>query len=324
MRGRLLSLQGVKRFRCLQRSSMEFASAFQVTPSDGERPGAFATFPYDRDLVRRFRETFPRARWRREEGCWFVPGTTAVQRLNTWMAQELETLDRHADAKGRDAYFFEPLESPYLSIGEDLRVRTPYSRTIVEALRSIPWAHWNPDEKIWHVPFRSYEDLRRVWPTIEEAALRNEPEVRKRRRDEERRQGHDPFDPLQTERRRRRYPVPGDDLPPLDTPIATIPWGVVVVEDIDNHVVEEDLDAAIYPHAKAGRERYVWAHWRMPTLDEVYRAKPCREPEDPQVRESRGWWQPSRGELQERGRKLREIERARRSRQAGQKSSIGL
>lgn len=304
---------------------MEFASAFQVTLSDGGKPGAFASFPYDRDLVRRFRETFPRARWRREEGCWFVPGTTAVQRLNTWMAQELETLDRHADAKGRDAYLFEPLESPYLSVGEDLRVRTPYSHTVVETLRSIPWAHWNPDEKTWHVPFRSYEDLRRVWPVIEEAARRNEPEARKRRQDEKRQQGHDRSDPLQTERRRRRYPVPGDDLPPLDTPVVTVPWGVVVFEGIDNQVVEEAPDAIIYPHARAGGERYVWAHWRMPTLDEVYRAKPCREPEDSETRESRGWWQPSRVELQERARKLREIERARRARHhASQKSSIGL
>jgi len=46
---------------------MEIASAFQVTPSDGEKPGAYAVFPYDRDLVRRFREAFPRARWREVE-----------------------------------------------------------------------------------------------------------------------------------------------------------------------------------------------------------------------------------------------------------------
>ena len=45
--------------------------------------------------------------------------------------------DRFADEKGRDAFAFEPLESPYLTVGDDLRVRTPYSRTIVEALRSL-------------------------------------------------------------------------------------------------------------------------------------------------------------------------------------------
>lgn len=303
---------------------MEIATAFQVTLSDSDKPGAFAIFPYDRELVRRFREAFPRARWRGEERGWFVPGTTAVQRLNSWMGQELETLDRHADAKGRDAYLFEPLESPYLSVGEDLRIRTPYSHTIVEALRSIPWAHWNPDEKIWHVPFRSYEELRRLWPMIEDAARRNEPEARRRRQEEKRRQGHDAPDPVQAERRRRRYPVPGDDLPPLDVPLATMPWGVVVFEDIDSHVIEEALDEAIYPHTKADQGRYVWARWRMPALDEIYRAKPQRDPEEPVAREGRGWWLPSRGELQDRARKLREIERAQRSRHAAHKSSVGL
>lgn len=301
---------------------MEFVSAFQITPSDSERPGAFAHFPYDRDLVRRFREAFPRARWRGEEQGWFVPGTTAVQRLETWMAQELQNFDRHADAKGRDAYLFEPLESSYLTIGSDLRIRTPYSHTIVETLRSIPWAHWNPDEKIWHVPFRSYEELRSKWPVIEEAARRNEPAERKRRRDEQRQHGASPVSPIQTERRRRRYPVPGDDLPPVETPVMTLSWGVVVFEDIDHHVVGKGLDRSLYPHATEDPGRYVWAYWRMPTLEETYRARPAREAEAPSLRESRGWWLPDRGELQERARRLRELERAQRARHAAQKDSV--
>ncbi|MCG7394815.1 hypothetical protein MHY87_18100 [Microvirga sp. ACRRW] len=303
---------------------MELASAFQVTLSDGEKPGAYAAFPYDRDLVRRFREAFPRARWRGEEQGWFVPGKTAVQRLNAWMAQELATLDRHADAKGRDAYLFESLESPYLTIADDLEIRTPYSRTIVEALRSIPWAHWNPDKKIWHVPFRSYEQLRQLWPGIEEAARRNEPAERKKRREKQRRLGSEPPNPIQTERRRRRYPVTGDDLPPLNTPLATVSWGVVIFEDVDSHVIEEPLEKSAYPHVKHGPERYVWARWRMPALQEVYRAKALREPEDRVQRESRGWWWPTREELQERARKLREIERAQRSREMVHKNSAGL
>lgn len=302
---------------------MEFVSAFQITPGEGERPGAFAAFPYDRDLVRRFREAFPRARWRGEEQGWFVPGTTAVQRLNAWMAQELANLDRHADAKGRDAYLFEPLESAYLTIGDDLKIRTPYSRTIVETLRSIPWAHWNPEDRVWHVPFRSYEALRLKWPVIEEAARRNEPAERQKRREEQKRSGAAQVSPVQAERRRRRLPVPGDDLPPVETPLMTIPWGVVVFEEIDDHVIGEALDASVYPHAAADPGRHVWAHWRMPALQEIYRARPARETEERSLRESRGWWWPSRDELQERARQLRQIERAQRARHAGLKDTVG-
>jgi hypothetical protein len=300
---------------------MEIVSAFQVTPSDDEeRPGAYAGFPYDRDLVQRFRERFPRARWRTGEGQWFVPGTTAAQRLNTWMAQELETLDRHADAKGRDAFDFEPLESRYLTVADDLKVRTPYSRTIVEALRSIPWAHWDPEERVWRVPFRSYEDLKARWPEIEEAARRNEPEVRRRRREEGRAHVSEEASLLQAERRRRRHPVPGDDLPPLEFPVATGPWGVVVFDEIESDPITDPSPAEIYPQMRDEPARYVWARWRMPTLQEIYRTRPARGDEDPDVRSARGWWWASREELQERARKLREVERAQRSRNLARKA----
>jgi hypothetical protein len=301
---------------------MEIASAFQVSPADDEeRPGAFAVFPYDRELVRRFREAFPRARWRGEEQRWFVPGTTAVQRLDTWMAQELETVDRHADAKGRDAFIFEPLESPYLTVADDLRVRTPYSRTIVEVLRAIPWAHWDSEERIWRVPFRSYEELKARWPEIEEAARRNEPAARKKRR-EEKVQAPEEGSPMQAERRRRRYPVPGDDLPPVGFPLSTVSWGVVVFEDIDSEPIDAPSVADLYPHVRSDPSRYVWARWRMPSLQEIYRTKPARTEEEPELRSSRGWWWASRDELQERARKLREVERAQRSRHLARKTSV--
>lgn len=294
---------------------MEMVPAFKVSPSDDEeRPGAYAEFPYDRDLVRRFRDRFPRARWRAGEERWFVPGTTAVQRLDAWMAQELETLDRHADAKGQDAFIFEPLESPYLTVAEDLQVRTPYSRTIVEALRSIPWAHWDPEKRIWRVPFRSYEDLKARWPEIEDAARRNEPGARKKRREEQKAQASEEAGLIQAERRRRRYPVPRDDLPPLGVPLATANWGVVVFEAIDMEP-HDPLPAGLYPHMQSDVTRYVWAHWRMPGLEEIYRARPPRGEEGQGSEPSRGWWWASREELQERARKLREMERAQRSRQ---------
>jgi hypothetical protein len=302
---------------------MELSSAFQIIPSDEDRPGAFAAFPYDRDLVRRFREAFPRARWRGEEQGWFVPGTTAVRRLNTWMSQELETLDRHADAKGRDAFLFEPLESSYLVVAEDLMVRTPYSRTIVEALRSIPWARWDPEGRVWRVPFRSYEELRSRWPEIEEAARRNEPAEKKRRREEQKGRAPDQASLLQAaERRRRRYPVPGDDLPPLGSPLATLSWGVVVFEDIESEPIREAEVRELYPHLGPDPTRYVWARWRMPALQEVYRTRPAREAPDPELRISRGWWEASRDELQQRARKLREMERAQRSRHPPPKTSV--
>jgi hypothetical protein len=302
---------------------MVLASDFQATPSDGDQPGAFALFPYDRELVQRFREAFPRARWRGEEQGWFVPGTTAARRLDVWIAQELETLDRHADEKGRDAFLFEPLESAYLTVAEDLQVRTPYSHTIVDALRAIPWAHWNPDRKIWHVPFRSYEALRQRWPEIEEAARRNEPAERKRRREERKlRAEAEPSAAVQAERRRRRYPVPGDDLPPLDAPVSTRNWGVVVFEDIEEELVGESLPREIYPHAAEEPHRYVWARWRMPNLQEVYRARPPREADDERSVADRGWWLPTREELRERARKLRALERAQSARDQVRKDPL--
>jgi hypothetical protein len=301
---------------------MEIAFAFRVDPSDdAERPGAYAAFPYDRDLVRRFRERFPRARWRGAEQRWFVRGTTAVQRLDAWMAQELETLDRHADAKGRDAYIFDPLESPYLTVADDLKVRTPYSRTVVETLRQIPWAHWDPEERIWRVPFRSYEELKTRWPEIEEAAQRNEPEARKRRREERKAAVPEETSRIQAERRRRRYPVPGDDLPPLGFPLATLQWGVVVFEEIESDLIDDPGAGEIYPQIKTDMSRHVWARWRMPALSEIYRTRPVRSDGDPDLRADRGWWWPGRDELQERARKLREIERAQRSRHPARKAS---
>jgi hypothetical protein len=304
---------------------MEIASAFRIIPSDDdEKPGAYAVFPYDRDLVRRFREAFPRARWRGAGECWFVPGTTAVQRLETWMGQELQALDRHADEKGRDAYAFDPLDSPYLTIAEDLKVRTPYSRTIVEALRSIPWAHWDPEGRIWRVPFRSYEELKARWPDIEEAARRNEPAARQKRREEQRAHVSEETSRLQTERRRRRYPVPGDDLPPIGFPVSTERWGVVVFEEIESDPIQDPGMADLYPHVRSDPSRYVWARWRMPALQEVYRTRPSRTDEDPELRSVRGWWWSSREELRERARKLREVDRAQRARYEARKASAGV
>jgi hypothetical protein len=290
---------------------MEPAAEFRVTPAEGERPGAFVAFPYDRELVQRFRETFPRARWRGDEACWFVPGPTAPARLDAWLSRELAALDRHADAKGRDAYSFDPLQSRYLVVGEDLGIRTPYSRTVVEIMRTIPWARWDPEDRIWRVPFRSYEALRACWPAVEEAALRNEPEARRKRREEQKGQPRDPEAiALEAERRRKRYPVPGDDLPPLEEPVTVFAFGVVVFENLGDELIGRGAVPVAYPHVSEETPSYIWARWRLPTFREIAAVRPRREAEGWSMRAARGWWRPDRGELDERRRILRRTERA--------------
>ncbi|WP_348631732.1 hypothetical protein [Mesorhizobium sp. M1D.F.Ca.ET.234.01.1.1] len=126
--------------------------------------GAEVHFPYDRSTVERFRRAFPRARWSDERGSWFVPGKTAARRVERWLAQEAASRTAYDDSKGRDAVAFDPLSSRYLQVADDLLIRTPYSRTVVEELRAVPWASWDDELRAWRVPFRSYEELQRRWP----------------------------------------------------------------------------------------------------------------------------------------------------------------
>lgn len=282
---------------------MELTSDFRIDPADGARPGAYASFPYDRETVRRFRAAFPRARWR-EEGRWFVPGVRAARRLEQWMAGELETLDRHADAKGRDDFAFDPIESDYLEAGDELRVRTPWSRTVVAELRAVPWARWDPLARTWCVPYRSTAELRRRWPVIEAAARRNEPGARLARA------AARPADPLarrrQGDRRRRRYPVPADDAPPAGVPVGTL-FGLLVFEDSDGECPTA-AELAPYPFATAAPERFVWAGFRDPEYRELRAVEPAERPATPE----RGWWPPTIAEIDDcRSRLARRYRRAR-------------
>lgn len=86
------------------------------------REGAAATFDYDRMTIERFRTAFPRARWDDERKAWWVPGKTADRRLTRWRALEAARADVYADAKGRDAYAFEPIDSPSLAACLDLGI----------------------------------------------------------------------------------------------------------------------------------------------------------------------------------------------------------
>lgn len=260
--------------------------------------------PFDRDRIARFREVFPRARFRRIDARWFVPGTTAQARLAVWIDRERTLEDVHADAKGRDAYAFDPLVSPYLEVGDDLTVRTPYSRTVIKTLRGLAPAHWEPRRRAWRLPFRAYEDLRAVWPVIEAAARRNEPEAKRKRT------GNGADRILQAERRRRRCPILRADPPPLGLPVTT-EFGIVTFEAVDDGpaLAEADLPALDRPYRT---EPYVWAWWRSSTWRELAEIVPAERP--PPEALSRGWWPPTADDLAGRRRRLGEAERARETR----------
>jgi len=288
---------------------MEPVSEFRITAVEGMRPGAHAEFPYDRELVRRFREAFPRARWR-EEGHWFVPGVRAARRLDRWMAEEMAAIDRHADAKGRDDFLFDPFTSAFLEPGDDdLIVRTPWSRTIVAAMRAIPWARWDHLARVWRVPYRSAAELRRRWPAIEAAAERNSPEARLARA-----LARTP-DPLarrrQADRRRGRYPVPLADPPPAEMPVATL-FGVVVFEGSDGDLPTPE-EAAAYPFVADEPDNFVWATFRTPEYREIRALKPGEDEPD----SSQGWWPATAEEIEDARQRLARGYRRQRAREGG-------
>lgn len=140
------------------------------------------SFPFDRMTVARFRETFPKARWSDRLQAWTVPGSTARRRVDRLLAWEADRKTPFKEAKGRDAFEFEPILSPYLEVHDrGLRVRTPYSGTVVDELRQIPFARWNGGDKVWEVPYSSYDELQQRWEAIEDAARWAEPLERRKR-----------------------------------------------------------------------------------------------------------------------------------------------
>jgi hypothetical protein len=289
-------------------------SATQREAGDGVT-GATAAFPYDRMTVERFRAAFPRARWRDDLGAWFVPGVTAERRLNAWSSREWSGVLAYADERGRDAFAFEPITSPYLDAADDLVVRTPYSRAVVAELQQVPWARWDPASKAWRVPFRSFEELRRRWQGIEDAARRAEPEAR-RERERSRRASPEHGERLAeaAERRRNRYPVPEDALPPLGFVVMTHA-GCAMFEAVTGEVVETSVAARFYPDVSAETGTLIWATRRRPTHDELVRAWPAREEAGP-AEIARGWWQPTIEVLREERRRAASLERAQATRRS--------
>jgi len=281
-------------------------------------PGATATFPYDRMTVERFREAFPRARWRDDLGAWFVPGTRAEQRLTAWMGREWSGVLAYADQRGRDAFTFEPISSPYLEVGDGFVVRTPYSRSVINELRAVPWARWDPALKAWRVPFRSFEELRRRWPAIEGAARLAEPEERQKRKESRKASPEDKDRRAEAaERRRHRYPVPEDAPPPLGRVLMTHA-GCVVFEAVTGELVEPGIAARWYAGVTVGPAALIWAAWRRPSHAELVQAWPARTLPDP-ADLARGWWQPTLEVLREERRKAASLERA----QATRRSRLG-
>ena len=198
--------------------------------------------------VERFRKTFPRARWNDDLKAWFVPGKTAARRFDRWLELERSQTETHADIKGRDAFVFDPIASKYLRrLDSHLEVVTPYSRTVVDEMRQVPFASWDADRRVWTVAYRSYEALRRHWTRIEEAAKRNEPDERKKRREANR--GSEKERAARgraTERRRRRYPLDPEILPPFGRPVMTSAYGIVVFVGCGGEPVDPEVIRTSY------------------------------------------------------------------------------
>ncbi len=271
------------------------------------RPGAYISFPYDRTMLGEFRRAFPRAIWSDDRRNWFIPGKTADRRFTRWMDGQLSERDPFGESKGRDAYDFDPIGSPYLEAGDDLCLRTPFSRTIVEELRQVPWARWDDNSRTWHVPFRSYEELRKRWPVIEAAARRNEPDARKQRRLASRGSAEElEARSRSVEGRRRRYPVPAVFPPRLGRAVSTETYGVIIFIGISQEIVPRTFSCS-YPFMNNSLMEFVWASWRPATLPELISVWPARTGPD----HCSGWWLPDLEELRVSRKQARTQERRR-------------
>lgn len=268
-----------------------------TTDDDADEPQKeTVSFAFDRMTVARFREAFPNARWSDTLQAWTVPGKTARKRIDRWLASEADRRTPYEEERGRDAYEWEPILSPYLQVFDrGFRVKTPFSRTVVDELRQIPFARWNGDDKVWEIPFSSYDDLQHRWETIEEAAKRSEPEERRKRA--EARKGTEEEAKAKrriSERKKKRLPVSSDDLPPIGRPVATS-YGIVVITEVTGEIVDPQQIVEHHPDAS---DEHVWAGWRTATLDEMIHTWPTREASGEYER-LRGWWRPTLDELRE-------------------------
>ncbi|KRD64912.1 hypothetical protein IB265_32195 [Ensifer sp. ENS10] len=289
-------------------------------PSEGARIGATTDLPHDRVTVERFREAFPRARWSDRLNAWFVPGRTAERRIGRWRAELEAQEDIFADEKGRDAFVFEPIESRYLNAGATaLEIRTPYSRSIVNEIREIPYARWDADRRLWTVPYRSLFELRQRWADIEAEAERSEPEARKARRDALKGTEEEEDSKARArERRRKRYPISLGHSPPFERAIATH-VGVVFFTGTNGELADAGTVSDFYFPAPDD-DLFVWATWRRGSLEELVRTWPERTPPT-SADLKRGWWFPMLDELRQARREARSKTKA--GRRNSEKSQSG-
>jgi hypothetical protein len=165
--------------------------------------GAEVRFPFaDPALLPRFRQTFPRARFRPAMRSWHVPGVLAVDRVTRFAeaaAQEERQAQARIDQVLRDAEFERrpvPLDTPglegrsYLAalahngrklstrhilvwVREDhVRVGFPYDEEAVALVRTVPGARFLPDLRAWSVPLAKVRDLHGVIDQMEESLAR--------------------------------------------------------------------------------------------------------------------------------------------------------
>ncbi|MBY3034288.1 hypothetical protein HF265_35340 [Rhizobium leguminosarum] len=279
-------------------------------------------FAFDRMTVARFREVFPNARWSDTLQAWTVPGKTARRRIDRWLASEDARHSPFEEERGRDAYQFEPILSSYLQVYDrGFRIKTPFSRTVVDELRQIPFARWNGDDKVWEIPFASYDDLQHRWEAIEEAARRAEPEERRKRAEARKGTEEEAKARRRTqERKKRRLPVSSDDLPPISRPVATSAFGIVVITEVTGEIVDPEEVVEHHPDAS---DEHVWAEWRAAPLEELVHTWPLRDPPG-EYEKIRGWWQPTLDELRDARRTAKSRERRKSvSLRPGEEASTG-
>jgi len=78
-----------------------------------------------------------------------------------------------------------------------------------------------------------------------------------------------------TERRRRRYPLDPETLPPFGRPVMTSTYGVVVFVGCDGEPVDPALIGTYYADVPISSDS-VWGQWRPATLAELVKTWPSR------------------------------------------------